>query len=160
MEGIERREGTPSMALVEASEADIATLIEIEESVPKTKVYSPMLSEKAWRQELSECTVYFIMKDGVPVGSIAYEVKDADHVYISGIIVKPEFQGQGLATFAIKDILTKHAEAARIDLVTHPENPALELYESLGFVVETRKENYYGDGEPRLVLAITRERAN
>jgi len=44
----------------------------------------------------------------------------------------------------------------RIELVTHPDNPALKLYESLGFTVESRKENYWGDGEPRLVLAIVR----
>lgn len=50
-------------------------------------------------------------------------------------------------------ILEKCKGADRVDLVTHPENrSALELYSSLGFKVEARQENYFGDGEPRLVL--------
>jgi ribosomal-protein-alanine N-acetyltransferase len=52
-------------------------------------------------------------------------------------------------------ILEKCKGSNRIDLVTHPENSsALELYSSLGFKVESRQENYFGDGEPRLVLAL------
>ena len=51
-------------------------------------------------------------------------------------------------------ILEKTKGARRIDLVTHPENEnALRLYASLGFKVESRLENYFGDGEPRLALA-------
>jgi ribosomal protein S18 acetylase RimI-like enzyme len=38
--------------------------------------------------------------------------------------------------------------------VAHPENEiALGLYMSLGFEIESRQENFFGDGEPRLVLA-------
>jgi ribosomal protein S18 acetylase RimI-like enzyme len=38
--------------------------------------------------------------------------------------------------------------------VTHPENAgALRLYMSLGFKVESRIEDCFGDGEPRLVMA-------
>jgi ribosomal-protein-alanine N-acetyltransferase len=48
-------------------------------------------------------------------------------------------------------------EAPRVDLVTHPQNDiALKLYTSLGFKVESREENYFGDGEPRLVLVLAR----
>jgi ribosomal-protein-alanine N-acetyltransferase len=53
-------------------------------------------------------------------------------------------------------ILEKCKGTDRIDLVTHPENKnALQLYMSLGFKVESRRENYFGDGEPRLVLVLT-----
>ncbi len=145
-----------SSTLQEASEADMEVLIDIEKSVEKTKVYSPMLSEKAWKEELAECQVYLITYGDTMVGSLAYEEKTPDHIYISGIIVRPEFQGKGIATNAMKQVLAKYSDAARIDLVTHPENRALKLYQSLGFVVEGREENYFGDGEPRLVLALTR----
>jgi ribosomal-protein-alanine N-acetyltransferase len=140
-----------------ASEADIDVLIDIEKSVPKTKTYSSMTSGRAWKEELAENTVYIIKSGDVPVGSLAYTKKSPDHVYISGIIVRPEYQGKGIATKALKDVIEKYPDAARIDLVTHPENPALALYESLGFKIEERKENYFGDGEPRLVLARTKE---
>lgn len=50
-------------------------------------------------------------------------------------------------------ILALAKSAPKIDLVTHPENTkAIRLYESLGFKIAERKENYYGDGEPRVVL--------
>lgn len=52
-------------------------------------------------------------------------------------------------------ILEKCKGAYRIDLVTHPENKnALRLYASLGFKVESRSENFFGDGGPRLLLAL------
>lgn len=59
----------------------------------------------------------------------------------------------GIGRAVLEQILSEFQYVKRIDLVTHPENPALGLYQSLGFAVEERKENFYGDGEPRLVLA-------
>jgi ribosomal-protein-alanine N-acetyltransferase len=145
------------MTLEEASEEDIPLLIGIEKAVPQTKVYSPMLTEREWRQELSENRVLIIKVGDVAVGSIAYAEKSPEHVYISGMIVRPEHQGRGLATAAIQEVVATYPNAKRIDLVTHPDNPALKLYESLGFKVEERKENYFGDGEPRMVLALARD---
>lgn len=115
-----------------------------------------MDTEKEWKEELETCTVYLLKEGNMPVGSIAYEEKSPDHIYISGIIVRPEFQGKGIATRAIREVLDTYPTASRIDLVTHPENSALKLYESLGFKVESQKENYFGDGEPRLVLVLSR----
>ena len=155
MKSIERRESAPTL-LSEASEADIPELIDIERSVGSTNTYSAMLSEADWREELGTCTVKLIKRDGKTVGSIAYQEKTPDHVYISGIIVRPESQGQGIAKDALRQVLDTYSNAARIDLVTHPDNPALHLYESLGFKVEDRKENYWGEGHPRLILALTR----
>jgi len=132
-------------------------LIEIEQSVPKTVVYSPMLTERGWQREMAEYTVDLIKLGDKSVGSIAYTEKEPGHVYISGVIVRAEYQGRGLATNAIQQVLNKFPNASRIDLVTHPDNPALKLYEFLGFKVEERKENYFGDGQPRLVLALTKE---
>lgn len=155
MENFESHEDvTPS--LQRAGESDIEVLIEIEKSVPETNTYSAMLTEQEWQGELSEYTVDLIKIGDRTVGSIAYAEKDPEHVYISGLIVRPEYQGKGIATNAIQQILEKYSDAKRIDLVTHPDNPALKLYESLGFKVEERKENYFGDGQPRLVLALTK----
>lgn len=39
-----------------------------------------------------------------------------------------------------------------VRLTVAPDNPALGLYLSLGFVEERREEAYFGPGEPRLVL--------
>jgi len=156
MESFEAREDL-SPSLQRASEDDMKVLIEIEQSVPKTVVYSPMLTERGWQREMAEYTVDLIKLGDKSVGSIAYTEKEPGHVYISGVIVRAEYQGRGLATNAIQQVLNKFPNASRIDLVTHPDNPALKLYEFLGFKVEERKENYFGDGQPRLVLALTKE---
>lgn len=40
-----------------------------------------------------------------------------------------------------------------MELAVHPDNQiALRLYASLGFEIKSRQENYFGDGEPRLLL--------
>jgi len=159
MESFESRESS-GPSLHSASLEDIDVLIDIEQSVPKTDTYSPMLTERGWQREMAEYTVEIIKMGDVAVGSIAYAEKEPGHVYISGVIVRPEYQGRGIATNAIRQVLDRYSGASRIDLVTHPDNPALKLYESLGFKVEERKENYFGDGQPRLMLALTREQAD
>ncbi|MEK7100649.1 MAG: GNAT family N-acetyltransferase [Patescibacteria group bacterium] len=155
MEGLEQKKEI-SASLERATEADIDALIEIEKSIGGVRTYSPMLEEEEWKQELQGNSV-FLLKNGEDiVGSISYEEKSPNHLYISGIVVRPEFQGKGIAKAALQRVLDEHQDAKRIDLVTHPENPALQLYESLGFKVESRHENYWGEGEPRLVLVMER----
>lgn len=141
-----------------ATIADIPILLELERSVAGTNIYSPMLEKDEWEEELRKNIVYLVEKDNVVVGNVSYEKKDDSHVYISGLVVDPRFQGQGVAREVLIRILDELKDIKRIDLVTHPNNRrALLLYQSLGFVVESRKENYYGDGEPRLVLVFLKE---
>jgi [ribosomal protein S18]-alanine N-acetyltransferase len=81
-------------------------------------------------------------------------VHGESRVYISGLVVTPPFQGRGIARKVLTMLFEQFKHFPRIDLVTHPDNTsALKLYHSLGFVTESRVENYFGDGEPRLVLA-------
>ena len=88
----------------------------------------------------------------VTVGSISYQIKNKTHAYISGLIIKPEFQKQGLAKKALSLLLEKLKNYQKLSLVVHPENPAIKLYLSFGFAIKSRKENYFGDGQPRLVM--------
>jgi ribosomal-protein-alanine N-acetyltransferase len=106
---------------------------------------------------LKKYKVFLIEKGKDTVGSLAYEQKNADNVYIADIAIKPAFQRQGIGREVLKNLLQKFKDVKRIDLLTHPENKALKLYESLGFVTESVEENYYGDGEPRLVLALEKK---
>ncbi len=147
-----------SINLKKATSADIPILISIEKSVAGTKIYSPMLKEDEWKYEIENNTVYLIEKDGAVVGNISYERKGEGRVYINGLAINPFFQGQGIGREVMIQILDEVKDAKRIELDTHPDNaPALALYKSLGFIVESRIENYYGDGEPRLVLVLERK---
>lgn len=155
MESFEQKEKLTS-SLERATKDDIPVLLSMEQKVSGSRLYSAMTEEDDWKEEFKNGTVYLIKSGDRIVGNLSYEIKSPEHIYISGLVVSPEFQGKGIARDVLTRFLSEHSEATRIDLVTHPDNPALKLYQSLGFQVESRKENYWGEGEPRLVLALTR----
>ncbi|MDP1845715.1 MAG: N-acetyltransferase [Candidatus Moranbacteria bacterium] len=98
-----------------------------------------------------------ILKENILVGIISYKIRDKDHVYIGGLIIKPEFQKQGLGKQVMEKLLEELKDYKELDLVVHPENfSAIKLYKSLGFIEKSRLENHYGDGEPRLLLVLER----
>lgn len=139
--------------LRKATTEDLQTLISIEKSISNLKTYSAATTEEEWKEELSKSVVYIIEKDGAAIGDISYERKTKDHVYLSGFAIIPDFQGQGIGREVINMVLEELKDVQRIDLATHPQNtPAIMLYLSLGFCIESWKDNYFGDGEPRIIL--------
>ena len=151
-EKTKERVSLDGVTLQSATLEDIEKLLALEKSVEGNTTYSAM-DEKELREEFETSSVFLVMHEGRAVGSVMYEIKNEDRAYISGIIIHPDFQGQGFAREALKQVLEKLREYKRIDLVTHPSNVAAKsLYESFGFVEESRKEDYYGDGEPRVVM--------
>ena len=143
-----------TIILKKATIADIPILLELEKSVAGTNIYDPTLTKGEWKEELQKSAVYLIEKDNVVAGSLLYEKKDNGDIYLGGLVINPRFQGQGIAREAMTFVLEEFRDVKRIDLVTHPDNiKAIALYQSLGFAIESRKENYYGDGEPRIVMA-------
>jgi [ribosomal protein S18]-alanine N-acetyltransferase len=141
------------MKLIEATIKDAPTLLEIEKTTIGLKVYSGYFTEEEIRDEyLKNETVYLMENDGIIVGSISFEVKDDGHACVGGLVVKTEFQKQGFAKQAMSLLLEKLKNFRKLSLVVHPDNHAVKLYESFGFVVQSREENYFGDGEPRLIM--------
>jgi ribosomal protein S18 acetylase RimI-like enzyme len=137
--------------LIRATTKDIQVLLEIERTTIGLKVYSRWNDEKEMKERIGSEVVYLINNGEVTVGSISYEIKDENHADISAIVIKPEFQKQGLAKQAMKLILKELKGFKKLSLEVHPDNHAVKFYESFGFVAESRKENYY-DGEPRLIM--------
>jgi len=81
----------------------------------------------------------------------AYEHQD-DGVEEKQIIVLPKYQGKGFGKVIVKKLLAL-AKGNNIYLHTHPKNiVAIILYLKNGFEITSWKENYYGDGEPRLIF--------
>lgn len=139
------------MELIRATAKDMPTLLEIEKTTIGSRVYSRWSSEKEMKERLDYEVVYLIKNNEVIVGSISYEIKDTNHADISTLVIKPEFQRQGLAKQAMKMLLEKLKGFKKLTLEVHPDNHSVKLYESLGFITESRKEDYY-DGEPRLIM--------
>ncbi|MFZ2555235.1 MAG: GNAT family N-acetyltransferase [Minisyncoccia bacterium] len=138
-----------------ATSADIPVLTRLEQSVAGTHIYSPMLEAQEWEEELARAKVFLIENNSGVVGNVSYEKMADGSVYISGLVIEPRFQGQGIARKTLENILKRLRGVKKVWLVTHPENvSAISLYQSLGFVVQERIENYYDDGEPRIKMIL------
>jgi ribosomal protein S18 acetylase RimI-like enzyme len=149
---------TGKIKLRRATTKDVDSILEVEKTSLGIKTYSGLSGEGEIIKEIENSFFYLIEKDGKIVGDTSYEMKSKDHAYISGLIVAPQFQGQGIARQAMNEILEKLKDVKVIDLLTHPENEkAIGLYESLGFKkTGEKKENYFGDGEPRIEMVFKR----
>lgn len=155
MEDLEKQK-KPAITLIKATPDDKGAYIDLEKKFEGLKIYSNMTDPEEVEEELKKCVVYFIKLGEKNIGSVSYEKKGDDHFYLDGLVIDPEFQGQGFARQAMKQVLQEIGDVETIDLVTHPENErAIKLYESLGFTIVKKIENYFGDGEPRVLMVKT-----
>jgi ribosomal protein S18 acetylase RimI-like enzyme len=142
------------LAFVRATPADAERLAAHEKRVADPQLYGPPLDRNACAREIAGNALYFVEVAGALAASAAWKLRDDGSAYLSSIAVDPDFRRRGVARAAMLFLLEEAKGCARIDLVTHPDNvAAIALYRSLGFVVERRQENYFGDGEPRVVMA-------
>lgn len=94
---------------------------------------------------------YILYESDTPVGFFSLKKID-DDFELRSIVVVPEKQGKGLGTAMMEKIL-KLTKGKNIHLATHPRNPgAIRFYLKFGFEIFGWKDNYYGDGQPRLLL--------
>jgi ribosomal protein S18 acetylase RimI-like enzyme len=95
----------------------------------------------------------YILYDGNPVGFFAFEHHDKG-VEIKAIVVHPEKQGVGYGRFMMEKIIELTKGFTKY-LVTHPMNSsAIIFYLKSNFQIYGWKDNYYGDGEPRLLFKL------
>ncbi|NHI01249.1 GNAT family N-acetyltransferase [Oceanimonas sp. MB9] len=78
----------------------------------------------------------------------------ANEGWILSLAVAPAARGRGLGRQLLQVAVTalESQGCKRIKLTVLPDNPALHLYHSLGFAEAGREEDYFGPGEPRLVM--------
>lgn len=140
-----------------ATADDVDVFLELENKVAHVKMYSAILDKEEAEKEIEDNEVYFIKKGDTVVGWTEYKIKSPGHAYLGGLVIDPAYQNQGIARRAIEFLLNKLKDIKRIDLVTHPHNSKIiRMCLSCGFVIEAWKDNYYDDGEPRLVLSLNR----
>ncbi len=137
---------------IKSNQADM--LVAFEKTIDTPRLYSKPLDLKAAINEINNNIYYFIKYNNELLGTIAYQIREDGSYYISNMAIGPKYRGLGVARAAMLFILKKSNKSKRVDLVTHPENTkAISLYKSFGFVIEEQIENYYNDGEPRIVMA-------
>ena len=136
-----------------ASLNDWEIISSLEKSVAN-KFYFPIIKEKEVKDYVNKSEVYVIEKDRKPIGTVSYEEKSKYHAYIDGLTINPKYQGRGYGSEAIHWLTKKLSEYKRVDLVTHPHNSkSIIIYLKNGFLIDGWRDNYFGDGEPRIVLS-------
>jgi len=141
------------VTLRRATAADVLDYVRIEKAV-ESKINLVMTNPEEVEREVRNSIAYMIHgEDGHIVGLIAYKRKKPSQAYISEIAVLPAFQRQGIGDEALRLIMEELKNVPRIELMTHPANPARRLYERHGFKVCGRIDNFQGSSEPRLVMA-------
>src|SRR3989344_2850425 len=145
-----RRESEP-VVLQEGTEADLETFFTLEQRLA-SETYFP----ETKKEQISGDNKFFYMVKvgGKIVGQIQYERQKDSVIYLNVLGIDPDFQGRGLGREVMRQFLAKVSGAKKIWLVTHPDNKAVKLYESFGFKITERKENYFGNGTPRVVMVL------
>ena len=99
--------------------------------------------EQRFRDRFNPSTCKIITVEGQDVGVLCIEEQE-DRVSLHIIEILPEFQNHGIGTFVLRTIL---AEAQRKGKPTVLQvfkiNPALRLYQRLGFVITGETETHY-----------------
>lgn len=136
-----------------ASEDQANILVAFEQTIAAPQLYGRPLDLAGAINEIRSNNFYFIRNNKELVGTAAYCMRLDGSCYISNMAVSPAWRGRGIGRAAMEFLMKKCGQVWRVDLTTHPENfRSIPLYESFGFVIESRVENYYGDGEPRLIM--------
>lgn len=86
-----------------------------------------------YRENYSETSFDVILADGRPIGRL-YVARWPEEIRIVDIALLPEYQNAGIGTKLLDDLISE-SEALAKPLSIHVErfNPALRLYERLGF---------------------------
>ena len=92
-----------------------------------------------YREHYDPATFDVIEVDGEPIGRL-YVARWEDEIRIMDIALVPEYRGRGTGTVLLRDLLDEGARTGkRVSIHVERNNPALRLYERLGFApVEDR----------------------
>ena len=111
----------------------------------------PSRTVQEQKEYLQGSETYILYEEQTPVGFFAIK-SIAEKIELLAIAVIPEKQGKGFGRIMM-DKLLDLTKNKIIKLVTHPKNTsAIIFYLHSDFQIYGYKENYYGDGQPRLLL--------
>lgn len=83
-----------------------------------------------------------IILDGNQIGVLATHITDNGDLFINEINLLKEYQGKGIGTKILSDILNNNLDR-RIILQVFKDNPAINLYKRLGFKIYNETETHY-----------------
>lgn len=87
-------------------------------------------------------TTYIIQFEGKDIGFYNDAVLDNGNYEIGNICIIPEYQGKGIGTKILKDVIEKHQEF-NIEIQYFKQNPVGKLYKRLGFIPNGETKYHY-----------------
>jgi len=127
-----------------SSPADLDAVAALE-AASFTNPWTRDMLERELRQP-NVARIYVLRTASHPVAAFCACWFVYDEVHINIVAVEPDLRRQGLATMLMRHLLAEAArEGARRALleVRRSNEPALRLYEALGFIVAGVRRNYY-----------------
>jgi ribosomal protein S18 acetylase RimI-like enzyme len=138
----------PEYRLRQATHADYDFLYRLHVAAMKEVVAQVWGWDDIWQEQFfaagfDPAPLRIILVDGMNVGVIAVRWSETD-AYLVDIEILPAYQGRGLGAAVIQGVIAE-ADARNLPmrLQVLKVNPALRLYERLGFVVTGETETHH-----------------
>ncbi len=131
--------------LRKATEGDFYRLLSIRnlvlrEYIEQVRGWDDAREEARFRKNFDAETTQVVMSVDLVVGFLGVREED-DHLYIAQAYIIPEFQGRGIGTGLIREVLSR---GVPVELwVMNTNTGARRLYERLGFQVTGEENHHY-----------------
>jgi ribosomal protein S18 acetylase RimI-like enzyme len=94
--------------------------------------WDPVFQDRRFAEDWASATYSIILCDGEPCGYLCLEER-ADHLHVREIVIAPAFQGRGIGTALLRQVLRRAGERRLpVRLGTLRANRAAALYRRLG----------------------------
>ena len=106
-------------------------------------VWDQEKQDKFFEEGWARAPQRFILLDGAVVGVVSEE-ELSDHIFIHEIQIRVQFQGRGIGSHVMGDVLARARQAGKkVKLKVLLANHAKRLYERMGFVVCDQGSTHY-----------------
>ena len=127
--------------ILKADFKDLADIFKLQKEcyITEAEIYNefnipPLLQDlKSLESEFENCTILKVVVDGEIIGSVRAFI-DHDTAYIGKLIVKPDFQNNGIGKLLLNSIESTLCECKRYELYTgFKSQKNLYIYNQLGY---------------------------
>jgi ribosomal-protein-alanine N-acetyltransferase len=148
------RPSPPPVSILSARQVDLPSILALERSGFDP---SEQWSERSWRGELAgEGRTVLLARAQHPVGVLALKTV-GELADLHRLVVAPAYRrrgvGVGLVRAGLAAVSQLGARAVILE-VGYTNEPAIALYQGLGFEQLTARENYYGPGQHALIMKL------
>jgi ribosomal-protein-alanine N-acetyltransferase len=114
-------------------------------------------SERSWQGELlGEGQTVLVARAQHPIGVVTFKTI-GELADLHRLVVDPQWRGQGVGAALVRAglrIVRHHGAKAVMLEVAYTNEPAIALYQRIGFEQLSARQNYYGPGQHALILKL------